>query len=495
MLILIKLVKIHFIGLFFRLTLNPLNQTMKFFPLIYRRLLYIMAILLFLIVTGLTLSYALGYRYDFDSGNVKKVGFLTIAGNPETVQVFINGQERASKLPGEIRNLLPGEYLVEIKKAGYQMWSKKLTVEESMVTAVKSVQLVLNEQKIESILETAASKNSVLSNDSRLAAWINKDSGVPVVEIYDFQQLSINNINLDSLKLPINVSAVIDGEIISWSPDNNWLLLKITGQNNRFYLALNSQNLTASYLITNFEGKFIWDTETAGQLFLLNQKKLFQQNKTGSSPILKQADFYDINNFAAANYGLSLIGEAGQTSVLWHWQNTKTESQIIFTGSGKLEFCPFDSDQLCLYNPADKKSMLLVNNILIPLGENIKQSSTAPTGDKILLLGTNELYLLTHSLADKNTPVWNKKLLTRYSNPILRAFWHFSANQIIFLLPNEIKMIETDFLDQPLQFSLGSNLELNAADQIVFSRNKKDPYFYFFEFKANKLHLSKITWQ
>lgn len=96
-----------------------------------------------LIITALTavllaagtytaIKFAKGYRPDFKSKEIKGTGLLVVNSLPQGAQVFLNS--KLTTATDDTLNLLPGEYLIEIKKDGYIPWQKKLTIEAEVVT-------------------------------------------------------------------------------------------------------------------------------------------------------------------------------------------------------------------------------------------------------------------------------------------------------------------------------------------------------------------------
>ena len=101
----------------------------------------ICAILFFLIAPTITL-YSMGYRIDFDSKKIVQTGGFYFKVSPKNVQILIDEkiEKKTDIFFGSIliKNLLPKEYKVQIKKEGYLPWEKTLEIKERGVTEAKN---------------------------------------------------------------------------------------------------------------------------------------------------------------------------------------------------------------------------------------------------------------------------------------------------------------------------------------------------------------------
>ncbi len=136
---------------------------------IIRKTLFIFFVLLFVIAAPALILYAQGYRLNlpYASGTklVVKTGGVFVNASPKQADIYINGSlsKQTDFIFGRalIENLLPRKYNIEVKKNGYQTWSKSLEVKEKEVTAVRNILLVpeniiftLAEENIDDILES-----------------------------------------------------------------------------------------------------------------------------------------------------------------------------------------------------------------------------------------------------------------------------------------------------------------------------------------------------
>ncbi|MBI2057959.1 MAG: carboxypeptidase regulatory-like domain-containing protein [Candidatus Yanofskybacteria bacterium] len=120
-----------------------------------RKILFYFSILAFFLMGALVLSFALGFRYDFQTNRLIKTGSIVVKANV-SAKIYIDDQ-----LEGETsffdstfskKNLLPGKYNLKVQKEGYHTWQKDVDVEEGLVSYFESVFLVKRELKEEVIL-------------------------------------------------------------------------------------------------------------------------------------------------------------------------------------------------------------------------------------------------------------------------------------------------------------------------------------------------------
>jgi len=118
-----------------------------------RTVLFIVCIFLFLLAAPTALLYFQGYRFDFEKNKIVQTGGFYFKVLPASCQVYLDGdfKKKTSGFTGSvlIENLMPREYQVEIKKAGYHSWQKNLEVKEKQVTEAKHIILFPRNPKFE----------------------------------------------------------------------------------------------------------------------------------------------------------------------------------------------------------------------------------------------------------------------------------------------------------------------------------------------------------
>lgn len=113
-----------------------------------RRILFFLLLGVFLIAAPLLVIYSLGYAIDFKARTLIETGSVFIKSRTPQTSVFLNGAlaKETSFFSGSalLTGIKPGAYLVRIEKAGYQPWSRIITVTPALVTELRNVLLIQN---------------------------------------------------------------------------------------------------------------------------------------------------------------------------------------------------------------------------------------------------------------------------------------------------------------------------------------------------------------
>ncbi len=110
-----------------------------------RRGFFFISLLIFIILSWLTVFYALGYKYDFVQNQFLKTGSFEISANIDA-QIYINDElAGATSFLGKSfskSRLLPRTYTVRVQNDKYQPWQKLVDVEAGIFSDFPRVVLV-----------------------------------------------------------------------------------------------------------------------------------------------------------------------------------------------------------------------------------------------------------------------------------------------------------------------------------------------------------------
>lgn len=113
-----------------------------------RRILFFLLLGVFLVLAPLMVVYSLGLTVNFQKKVLEQTGSIFIKSKTPQTSVFLNGTliKETSFFSGSalLTGVAPGTYLIRIEKAGYQPWSRIMTVSPSLVTELRSVLLLQN---------------------------------------------------------------------------------------------------------------------------------------------------------------------------------------------------------------------------------------------------------------------------------------------------------------------------------------------------------------
>jgi len=97
------------------------------------RLLFFFAIIVFVLsATFLAIKFTQGYRIDLVNKTLRPTGLLVAISNPVGAEVYVNG--KLKEATNSNLALPPNEYQIEIKKAGFLPWQKKLSLKKELIT-------------------------------------------------------------------------------------------------------------------------------------------------------------------------------------------------------------------------------------------------------------------------------------------------------------------------------------------------------------------------
>lgn len=177
------------------------------------------------IVSFAVLLYAKGYRFNKQSQTITAHGLLVLKSDPDSAQVLIDGQIKTAT--NTTIPLEPNSYDVEVKKEGFQTWSKRLTIKDGEVTEI-TAHLFKIAPSLTPITFNGA-VNPVISNDSAKIVY-----AVPeIANDNDHNSKLAGLYILENVDLPIGFSreprritdADTKGSFWMWSPDDKEILL------------------------------------------------------------------------------------------------------------------------------------------------------------------------------------------------------------------------------------------------------------------------------
>jgi len=118
-----------------------------------KNLILISSFAAFFIFSGLIVFYAYGYQFDFKNLKLVKTGGILIRANTDGAEVFIDGQfeGKTSFLTGTFakKNLLPGDYEIEVKKEGLPALKKSVEVKSGEVSQLVHLYLAGKKELLE----------------------------------------------------------------------------------------------------------------------------------------------------------------------------------------------------------------------------------------------------------------------------------------------------------------------------------------------------------
>jgi len=135
-----------------------------------KRFTFFISAFLFIIITSfLIIKIAKGYKIDLSQKTFLPTGLLVATSTPDGAQVFINGKLKSAT--NTTISLSPGTYEVEIKKEGYSLWKKTLTIEKELVTKTDAY-LFLKVPDLKALTFTGAQNPSLSPDGTKLLYFV-----------------------------------------------------------------------------------------------------------------------------------------------------------------------------------------------------------------------------------------------------------------------------------------------------------------------------------
>lgn len=146
-------------------------------------LLKILASVGFLTLIVGVIAYGRGYRWNFKNNSLASTGILSVNSSPNAAKIYLNGQFKGAT---DINLALsPSSYLVEIKKDGYNSWTKTVKIRGELVYTIDAQLFPLN-PSLSPLTNLGIVKTLPVDQTERIIIF--SDNGDPVKDgIYLFE--------------------------------------------------------------------------------------------------------------------------------------------------------------------------------------------------------------------------------------------------------------------------------------------------------------------
>lgn len=436
-----------------------------------RRFLYISFILLFLIIAPIICLYAAGYKLG-TGFNVQKTGMLTIETEPKGATIYLNGKLQRNFLkrlftkesgyittPAKIKNLLPGEYNIELKKEGYWGWQKKLTILPGQSTFIEDI--IFFKKTLPTLLLENVPENTALSEDKKNIAFYNKTKA----DIYNFKNSEVKTVDFSSNTVS-SQDTTVDSNL-SWSPQNERLIL-----DNVIY---DTDNKIKPIILDNLIGGKIenikWDDDDNDIIYYSSENAInyYDIASNISKNVINEKQIQDYLKRDNYIFYVAKRNDAAYLNI-WDIDNEKMVGEIILENSS-YNFINTDHNLLNVFDNRSNKLLLIdpFSKIKTNRGtiENIKIAKWA---NENTLIYANDFEIWIYDITNSKGI-----LITRISDVIKDIVWHPSNNYIFFSTEKTANMIELDERDKY------NSIELIKIDEIrspFLNQEGNELYFY-----------------
>lgn len=426
---------------------------------LHRRLIYIIFIVIFLIAAPAVILYTSGYRYNLAKGRIQKTGILMLSSVPRDAEIWLNGKKVEKKqTPTRLEYILPGDYEIQFKKAGYHDWQKKLPVYENSTTFAEKV--ILWKQEQPQVLSTTTASSWLLSPDKRRVALISSTNTLEILEVGG-DLTDFFTTGEAGLKIKFPLTDYSQAAILDWSADGKKILLTGTAKNN-YYLVFD----TASRSLQKISNQFAtikWG-ETSGRLYGQDQLGFWQIDLATNQQQLIFKSFQPDDFLIAEGKLYYLLNQT-----LWERGLSGGRDNVV-TSPLRCDSCRLIkkiNNRFVLQGRTDQKLLLVdAGNRANDVTASAK-SLYWLSDDSLLFYNDWEIYI--YDLYKKDP-----ELITRLGQPIKSAIWHPKGRHLIFAADNRINLIELDNRELRNLIDLTDNAE---TTDMALSRDGKILYF------------------
>jgi hypothetical protein len=418
------------------------------------------------LVTSGVILYSLGYRFNFQSKKITQTGGFYFKVLPKNAEIYLNGK-LAKKTDfffgvGFIKNLLPEEYEVEIKKDGFHPWKKTLEIKEKQVTEFKNI-ILFPENPPFNIL-TKDVKDLFFSPDGKKIILKTETTSSPekkvgwALKIFDLEKNAENPL-IEESDISKKGAGFSD---LKYSPDSKKILLKTEQKEELKYLLLDLEKNPIASTSLDFLGSDVIDISfhPSDPQKIFFTKSVFEETPTKgkvSKIYLFGADFNTKEISKEISRGL-ITYDISTDSIYWLSQDgylfksdfsgkaqEKLNAEPIFL-KNEIEYQLFvklpiillkEGGALYLFNQDSKK--------FIKISDSVKGFNFSPDSQKIVYFNNFEIFILffEKTSAELPTEAGRKLFLTRFSEKIGDVFW-LNSHYLIFNVEDKLKISEID---------------------------------------------------
>lgn len=417
--------------------------------LVFRRIIYVSFIIIFLVITPLIILYTEGYRYNFKRGKVQKTGIFIISSMPKKADVYLNGKIiEGDQTPARIEKLLPADYEIKLAKQGYHNWTKKLQISENSTTFAENVILWKNNLPIQ-------------LSEYQIIDWLTSPDNKKVVFVTQDRKIITLDLNNQEFHDIYQAGQYTNPQILEWSNTGKKILIKSDDK----YLVLDTERyyIQPTIIDDNDYKSVKWNLKNDNMLYASNNLGIWRVDLFTREKKLvfnKEISDFIINSDIIYYF---------YKDIVYKQKLSENNNPEIIDGIK----CPD-----CLFLNYNFPRLLLLNKEsqeLFIIDPEMKNKTIKKEANNIFWLNKNT-FLFYNSWEiwiyelDKREP----ELITRIGSGIDEAIWHPEGRHIIFTSENKIKMIELDNRELRNVIELFSGLKIN---HLTINDDGKNIYF------------------
>ena len=303
--------------------------------------------IIFLGILFFILLLASGYKPFFNDGKLsfQKTGMVIITTKPSGAKIFVDNKYTKNQtiftfLSVTIKNLKPGQHLLEIEKPNYQTWKEEITIKPNLVTWKNYILLFQNKlnlvenNNLNKYTEVTSSNN----NGYLLFSYLNKTTNSTELYLYNVVTKNMKKIwptdkvlTQDWLQNPQIISA-------NFSNDNNKILLNLKNNNSNSLaiLDVSGSSPVYSYQLAQPEvqnAKILWNPRNSNELMALSSGNLFYLGLGSSGAVSDNLVEKNVIDYSIESNGLVYFIQNTKTGYELNKMRTDGSNKVTITSS------------------------------------------------------------------------------------------------------------------------------------------------------------------
>jgi len=465
---------------------------------IFRRILFWLLFLLFLITAIITILFSQGYRFDQKKMIFVHSGAITVKSLPASVNISLNGKPQSGKSLDIINNsitiggLRPGNYRIQASLPGYSRWEKNVEVHSGVSTEFWNVILVPQNIKINELQSQKVGRFFPSPFGKKIAYSEELEKGISLWVI-DFKKnenqlvFSENNATFSKDKL----------ENLEWNSKEELILAPVIRNNQNDYLIASSEGNTDPLFLSEMT-KFKdiqnarWSPKDKNVVYFLakgddkiNNLYSFNLESQALNLVIPEISIYDISQnsiyFLKKNNILFKSDlDGNRIEQVSNRPFTDSEpgekSRMIVYDENRQVFISEDG-RLFVHNNGK-------NDLLQKIGDGIMGAQFSDDGKKLLFWSNYEIKVMflrpweVQPYRDEN----EIQTVVRLSTPIDNVFWFRDYEHVFFSAKNKIKLIELDPRDRRICLDIFEN----NLDEFSATYDIGNGYYFFTKDTGNE---------
>ncbi len=382
----------------------------------YRRVYFILMVILFSVIAFGVIAYSLGWRYSTSGYRFQKVGSITVSTEPRDASIFVDGQLFNKTTPATINNLLAQTYQITIHKDGYYDWSRAIPAHQDKVSRIPKITLLKKQSTLDPSILGSFTNVAIAPSQERFIATTNQ-----TIALYTLiQPQPVWNMPVD--QYPTDVL---------WSPDEQYVLVSFSSSPAILLTAENGRSISVADITPASFLKMYWSASESDILYGQTEDSLlriniFQRTVTPTNNLSLEYHADDMLIYRSAEK-LGIYNAIGQLQSSLPIPQTHTISVNV---KNKTTYLIIDQTEetLFAYDPN--------SHAFQQAPERVQQAEWSPNNTHLLLRNAHEIWHL--DLSEES-----RELIIRTSEDISQAAWLMDSEYVIYQTEGRLTITET----------------------------------------------------